>query len=65
MYRSEIAKRTACSPETVRHYERLGLIDTPPPRRQAIACITNVICSKCILFGPRANWALIWLRRSS
>ncbi|MCC5857260.1 MAG: helix-turn-helix domain-containing protein [Ectothiorhodospiraceae bacterium] len=27
----EVAKRTGCSPEIIRHYEKLGLLD--PPRR--------------------------------
>lgn len=30
MFRSHIAKRAGCSPETVRHYENRGLIDVPP-----------------------------------
>ncbi len=30
MLRTELSRRASCSPETVRHYERIGLIEAPP-----------------------------------
>ena len=56
--RGELAKRTGCNIETIRYYERIGLLPDPPRSDNGFRSYEERHLTAERLSAERANWGL-------
>ena len=58
----QLAKLAEVTPDTVRYYEKQGMMDHNVAPKAVIGSTPSRICSGCALFAMPSSWGLLWKR---